>query len=395
MKDLAETLIALGGLFLLGLVTDLLGRRTALPRVTLLLIFGFLIGPSVFDLLPEPSKAWFPTVTHMALVMVGFLLGGKLSFSSFRQHGRLVLWISIAVVVVTAALMLAGLLLLGFSVEVALLLAGIATSTAPAATADVVHEVKATGRFADTLLAIVAVDDAWGLMVFSIMLAVALALTGQGGGDGVLVSTMWDLGGAFVVGVALGVPMAYLTGRIRPGEPTLAEALGVVLLCGGIALWLDVSFLLASMVLGAVVANLARHHKRPFHAIEGIEWPFLILFFVLAGASLHVDSLAAVGLLGAAYIILRVVGRLLGAWAGGVLSNADPHIRRWMGVALMPQAGVALGMALVATQRLPDLSDIILPVVIGATVLFEVIGPVLTRRVLILAGEVPGPSSQP
>ena len=395
MKDLAETLITLGGLFLLGLVTDLLGRRTALPRVTLLLIFGFLIGPSVFDLLPEPSKAWFPAVTHMALVMVGFLLGGKLSFSSFRQHGRLVLWISIAVVVATAALMLAGLLLLGFRVEVALLLAGIATSTAPAATADVVHEAKATGRFADTLLRVVAVDDAWGLMVFSIMLAVALALTGQGGSEDVLVSTMWDLGGAFVVGVALGVPMAYLTGRIQPGEPTLAEALGVVLLCGGIALWLDVSFLLASMVLGAVVANLARHHKRPFHAIEGIEWPFLILFFVLAGASLHVDSLAAVGLLGAAYIILRIVGRLLGAWAGGVLSNADPLMRRWMGVALMPQAGVALGMALVATQRLPDLSDIILPVVIGATVLFEVIGPVLTRRVLILAGEVPNPSSQP
>ncbi|MFQ5937198.1 MAG: cation:proton antiporter [Acidiferrobacterales bacterium] len=395
MEDLAETLITLGGLFPLGLVTDLLGRRTALPRVTLLLIFGFLIGPSVFDLLPEPSKAWFPGVTHMALVMVGFLLGGKLSFSSFRQHGRLVLWISIAVVVATAALMLAGLLLLGFRVEVALLLAGIATSTAPAATADVVHEAKANGRFADTLLRIVAVDDAWGLMVFSIMLAVALALTGQGGGEDVLVSTMWDLGGAFVVGVALGVPMAYLTGRIQPGEPTLAEALGVVLLCGGIALWLDVSFLLASMVLGAAVANLARHHKRPFHAIEGIEWPFLILFFVLAGASLQIDSLAAVGLLGAAYLILRIVGRLLGAWAGGVLSNADPLMRRWMGVALMPQAGVALGMALVATQRLPELSDMILPVVIGATVLFEVIGPVLTRRALILAGEVPNPSSQP
>jgi Kef-type K+ transport system membrane component KefB len=149
------------------------------------------------------------------------------------------------------------------------------------------------------------------------------------------------------------------------------------------------------MVLGAVVANLARHHKRPFHAIEGIEWPFLILFFILAGASLQIDSLATVGLLGAAYIILRIVGRLIGAWAGGVLSNADPLIRRWMGVALMPQAGVALGMALVATQRLPDLSDIILPVVIGATVVFEVIGPVLTRRVLILAGEVPNPSSRP
>jgi len=93
--------------------------------------------------------------------------------------------------------------------------------------------------------------------------------------------------------------------------------------------------------------------------------------------------------------LLRIIGRVLGVWAGAALSNADALTRRWMGIALMPQAGVALGMALVAAQRFPDLSDIILPVVIGATVLFEVIGPVLTRRVLILGGEVPNPSSQP
>ncbi len=395
MEDLAKTLITLGGLFLVGLATDLLGRRTPLPRVTLLLIFGFLIGPSVFDLLPDLSERWFPMVADMALVMVGFLLGGKLTVPSFRRHGRRILWISVAVVVLTAAVMLVGLLILGFRVEIALLLAGIATSTAPAATTDVAHELRAHGRFTRTLLGIVAVDDAWGLIMFSLLLAVVLALTGQGSASEILLLALWEIGGAFLLGVALGIPMAYLTGRIQPGEPTLAEALGVVLLCGGIALWLDVSFLLASMVLGAVVANLARHHRRPFHAIEGIEWPFLILFFVLAGASLHIEALAAVGFVGAAYILLRIIGRVLGVWAGAALSNADALTRRWMGIALMPQAGVALGMALVAAQRFPDLSDIILPVVIGATVLFEVIGPVLTRRALILAGEVPNPSSQP
>ena len=395
MEDLAKTLITLGGLFLVGLATDLLGRRTPLPRVTLLLIFGFLIGPSVFDLLPDLSERWFPMVADMALVMVGFLLGGKLTVPSFRRHGRRILWISVAVVVLTAAVMLVGLLILGFRVEIALLLAGIATSTAPAATTDVAHELRAHGRFTRTLLGIVAVDDALGLIMFSLLLAVVLALTGQGSASEILLLALWEIGGAFLLGVALGIPMAYLTGRIQPGEPTLAEALGVVLLCGGIALWLDVSFLLASMVLGAVVANLARHHRRPFHAIEGIEWPFLILFFVLAGASLHIEALAAVGFVGAAYILLRIIGRVLGVWAGAALSNADALTRRWMGIALMPQAGIALGMALVAAQRFPDLSDIILPVVIGATVLFEVIGPVLTRRVLILAGEVPNPSSQP
>jgi Kef-type K+ transport system membrane component KefB len=182
--------------------------------------------------------------------------------------------------------------------------------------------------------------------------------------------------------------MAYVTGRIRPGEPSLVEALGVVFLCGGIAIWLKVSFLLASMVLGCVVANLARHHIRPFHAIEGIEWPFMILFFVLAGASLQFETLFQIGLVGSAYIILRIIGRLLGGWIGGAITHAKPLMRRWMGIALMPQAGVALGMALVTIEHRPDLGEIILPVVIASTVLFELIGPVLTRIGLSHVGEV-------
>jgi Kef-type K+ transport system membrane component KefB len=283
---------------------------------------------------------------------------------------------------------LIALLLVGVRLEIALLLAGIATSTAPIATVDVVHEARAEGVFTRTLLGIVALDDAWGLIVFSLMLAAVQVVSGYGDGGEAIIAGAWELGGAVFVGIVLGVPMAYLTGRIQPGEPTLAEALGMVLLCGGIAIWLEVSFLLAAMVLGLVVANLARHHSRPFHAIEGIEWPFMILFFLLAGASLHVQSLAEVGLIGAIYIVCRIVGRLLGAWVGGTLSHAAPTLRRWMGMALMPQAGVALGMALVATQRFPQFSETIFPVVIGATVLFEAIGPVLTRTALVHVGDI-------
>jgi Kef-type K+ transport system membrane component KefB len=284
--------------------------------------------------------------------------------------------------------MLVGLLLAGVRLDVALLLAGIAPATAPAATADVVHEVRAHGRFSGTLLGIVAVDDAWGLILFSLMLTAAHGCGEQGGTAVPLLGGAWELGGAFLLGIGLGMPMAYLTGRIQPGEPTLVEALGLVFLCGGIAIWLDVSFILASMVLGGIVANLARHHTRPFHAIEGIEWPFMILFFVLAGASLHIDALYHVGLIGSAYVILRVIGRVLGAWVGGVISRADPLVRRWMGMALMPQAGVALGMALVATERCPTVGEIVLTVVIAATVVFELIGPVMTRIALVRAGEV-------
>ena len=388
MDDTAKTLITLGIVLLLGLVTDAIGQRTKMPRVTLLLIFGFVIGPVGFNFLSTNEEKWFSIVADMALIMIGFLLGEKFTLPFLHKHGKLVFLISVAEAVVTGLVVLIGLLLLGVPKDMALLLAGIATATDPAAITDVVHETHADGEFTRAMLGIVAVDDAWGLIVFSCMLTIAQSFSGQGGTIRPLLTGAWELGGALLVGIVLGIPMAYVTGRIRPGEPSLVEALGVIFLCGGIAIWLKVSFLLASMVLGCVVANLARHHIRPFHAIEGIEWPFMILFFVLAGASLQFETLFQIGFIGSAYIIFRIIGRLLGGWTGGAITHAKPLMRRWMGIVLMPQAGVALGMALVTIEHRPDLGEIILPVVIASTVLFELIGPVLTRIGLIHVGEV-------
>jgi Kef-type K+ transport system membrane component KefB len=283
---------------------------------------------------------------------------------------------------------LIGLWALGVRLDMALALAGIATATAPATTLDVVNEVSADGDFTKTLLGIVAIDDALGLIAFSLLLGLALAVSGDGGSTAILYAGLREVGGAAVLGVCLGIPMAYLTGRIRPGEPTLAEALGLVFLCGGLAVWLEVSFLLAAMAMGAVVAKLASHHQRPFHAIEHVEWPFMILFFVLAGASLELETLWQVGFIGAVYIVLRIAARIAGVWLGCRVSDAAPKIKHWMAFALLPQAGVALGMALVASQRMPELASEILAVAIGATVFFELVGPVLTRMALVKTGEV-------
>jgi Kef-type K+ transport system membrane component KefB len=224
--------------------------------------------------------------------MVAFLLGGELTAALLREHGRAVLVISLVVVVVTAAIVAAGLLALGWPVPVALLLAAIATSTDPAAVSDVVRETDARGPFTKTLLGVVAIDDAWGIAAMSVALALVLGIQSPEAARVVAVDGFVELAGALLVGCALGVPMALLSGRVRAGEPTQAEALGGVLLCGGVALLLEVSFLLAAMTMGVVVANLARHHRRPFRAIEGIEWPFMVLFFVLSGTSLHVTELS-------------------------------------------------------------------------------------------------------
>ena len=382
MDPTAQILLTLGGILLLGLATDVLGQRTLLPRVTLMLLFGMLIGPGMLDLVPTVVADRFELIASMALLMVGFLLGGRLTRDTLRRSGREIISISVTAVIVTSFIVFLGLMLVGVPLEIAILLGCIASATAPAATVDIVMESGYKGRFAELLLAIVALDDAWGLIIFSIGLALVAALAGVDGHASPLLAALRDIGGSVILGLLIGLPAAYMTGRIRQGQPMLTEALGLVFVCGGLALWLDVSFLIASMVMGAVVTNLATHHEYPFHAIEDIEWPFMVIFFVLAGASLEFSALRDIGLIGAVYVVCRIAGKVLGAWLGGSHGRAREETRRWMGVAMLPQAGAAMGMALVATNLLPEYRQVVLSVVISTTVFFELIGPAFTRLAL-------------
>ncbi|WP_421724606.1 cation:proton antiporter [Bauldia sp.] len=379
-------LITIGGLLLAGLAMDAVGRRTHLPRVTLLVLLGIVAGPSVLDIIPD-ADGLYPLAATMALVMVAFLLGGRLTRKVLAEDGVRILGVSTGVVVATAAVVGVGLWLTGFDPVLCLVLAGVATATDPAATQDVVSRSGAKGPFSRVLLGVVAIDDAWGLIAFSLLLAAAHAVVGESVSGSLEVAAV-EIGGAIAIGLAIGLPAAYLTGRLKPGEPTQAEALGVVFLGGGIALAVGASFLLAVMVAGFLIANLARHHARAFHEIEHIEWPFMVLFFVLAGASLDLSALPTIGLLGILYLVLRFAGRVIGGWVGGAATGVAPDQRVWMGMALMPQAGVAMGMALIAVGSFPEYRTEILATTIAASVIFELGGPILTQMALKRADEV-------
>jgi Kef-type K+ transport system membrane component KefB len=203
----------------------------------------------------------------------------------------------------------------------------------------------------------------------------------HGNGDSIssLLLASYHLIGALILGVVIGLPAGQFTGRINPGQPMLVEALGLVFVCGGLALWLDVSFLIAVMVMGAVIANTAKHHEYPFHEIENVEWPFMLVFFVLAGASLEFASLKQLTYIGGIYLFCRFVGKYSGAWLGAKISGVDLPTRNWIGLALMPMAGVEIGMALIAANKFPEFRQVLLTLVISATVIFELFGPLLTR----------------
>lgn len=379
MESVAQFLIALGGILLLGLVTSTLGRRTFLPRVTLLLIFGVIIGKDLLDIIPSIFSDRFEIIADMALLMVGFLLGGKLTISSLRKTADQILWISISAAIATTAIVSLGLIAIGVSKEVAILLGCISSATAPAAVLDVVTESNYKGPFSDLLLSIVALDDAWALMLFGIGISIVTSLNGHGETALPLFIILKEIGGAVILGTLIGLPAAYLTGRIKPGQPILTEALGIVFVAGGLAMMFEVSFLIASMVMGAVIANFAKHHEYPFHVIEDIEWPFMVIFFVLAGASIELNAIKDIGLIGVVYILCRAIGKYLGAMLGGHCSRASKETKRWMGFALLPQAGVAIGMALVASKNFPEYRQVLLSVIISSTIFFEIIGPVFSR----------------
>lgn len=381
-------LLTLGLLFLLGLAADYIGRVSAIPRVSLLLLTGVLLGSIGFDLLPPSILDWFPVITDMALLLVGFLLGGRITLQDMRETGRAVILISVVLVGVGLMIVTGGLMLSGASLTVALLLAAASTATDPAATLDVVEQTGSDGPFTRRLTGIVAVDDIWCILVFSITLSLLGLATGEGSGTIMLVHGVLEVLGAVALGIALGVPMAWLSGRIRAGEPTLVEALGIVFLCGGFAQLFGVSFLLTAIVLGMVVGNLARHHEYAFHEIHHIEWPFMILFFVLTGASLQQFDIGTTGLLIVAYIVFRVIGRFVGGWLGARLAGADRQTARWIGVALLPQAGIASGMILIASQHYRAEEPVLLTVIIATTIVFEIVGPLLTRISLRASGEL-------
>ena len=385
MHETAEFLLTMGGILLLGLITNFIGKRTFLPRVTLLLLFGVLISKDGLDLIPTSFIQLFEVITDLALLMLGFLLGSKFTLSTLKNNGQQLFYISIFAALTTTILVTLGLVIGGVQLPLAIIIGCIAAATDPAATVDAINEFNRKTPFSDLLLKIVAIDDAWALIIFSIGLSMVAALMGTEDIASPMLNTTIEIGGAVILGVALGVPSAALTGKLKPNEPILSEALALVFICGGIAMWLEVSYLIASMVMGATVVNLAKHHEYAFHEIENIESPLMVIFFVLAGASLELGLLKQLGVIGAIYIVMRTIGKFSGAWIGGVFSKATVIEQRWTGLALLPQAGVAIGMALVASHQFPEYRQTLLTIVISSTVLFEILGPICTRFALVQA----------
>lgn len=397
-----DVLLSLGTAILVGLVFNRIVKLLGLPNVTGYLVAGVLIGPSILQIIPETWIGSLNLLVNVALGFIAFSIGGEFRISKIRKLGKSIVVITFFQALVTTALVDIGLLLLApvLKIEpaVAICLGAIATATAPAATLMIVHQYNAKGRVTDILMPVVALDDAIGLMVFSISLAIAKLTLSTGKVDVVsmLVDPLVEIVLSLVVGALIGIVLTFGLGFFRSRNNRLTSIICAVFLGTSLASLIGLSSLLLCMSIGAVMANFYNESEKMIDLTEHWTPAIFLLFFVISGAELDLAIIPTVGLLGVMYLVLRSAGKYFGARIGASVVGETKEVRRYLGVALLPQAGVAIGMSqiVVETFNALDMATLgvkIRAVVLCATLVYELVGPLLTKMVLTKAGEIEKP----
>ena len=398
-----------------ALVAGLLMSRAAkplnLPAVTAYLVAGLIIGPFCigrldiaglgFNSLEEVEA--MDIISQTALGFIAFAIGNEFRLKDLKTMGRAAITVGILQAVITTVLVDCALIALHFmlpsviSLSSAITLGAIAAATAPAATLMVVRQYKAEGPLTKLLLMVVAIDDAVGLVLFSVSFGIASALeTGTISAVSVILEPLIEIGASAVLGALAGYALHFLEKYFHSRSKRLSLAVAFVLLTVGFSqkkfniggVHVGFSLLLVCMVTGTIFCNICETSEELMARIERWTAPLNMLFFILSGAELNLTVLAnpMVILIGVVYIIFRSVGKIGGAYASCRMEKTTPVIQKYLGITLLPQAGVALGMALTAA----NLSDgqMVRSVVLFSVLVYELVGPTLTKWSLFKAGEI-------
>ena len=389
-------LVILGGTF-----GSRLFQKFHIPQVVGCVIVGVILGGDVLNVITRQSIEALEPFTMLALGFIGFMIGAELRRDVFKKYGRqffIILFsqgIGAFLLVAVGVSVMAWLILgkLHISIAMGLVLGAIASATAPATTVNVLWEYKTRGPLTAAILAIVALDDALALLLYRGAATAADALVGTSH-NSIFATALVLLGeivGAILLGFLVGVALCFLLKFVRADDKILAFALASLLLVVGISMIRDIDPILPAMTLGATMANLApRQSKGTFKLVEKFSPPIYISFFVLAGAHMEFSRITLwIVAMMIVFTLCRAAGKVLGSWFGARYSGAPAAVRKYLGICLLPQAGVAIGLAVLAGRQFnADLGHIIIMVVMTATFLMEILGPMLVKIGVKRAGEV-------
>lgn len=385
-----NTLFYLALLLFSGLIFGRIVKLLKLPNVTGYLLAGLLIGPSCFKFLSTDMVSEMELISEIALAFIAFSIGSEFKVSYLKKVGAAPVIIAIFEGLTATLLVTVVLVLFGFDFEISLLLGAIASATAPAATLMVVRQYKAKGPVTETLISVVALDDAVALIAFGFSMAVVNALLhpGQASVAMSILSPFLEIVGSIVLGFILGFVFKYPLKYFKKDSNRLILTAGFVLLGSALATLLGLSSLLLCMCMGAMLVNVSESSGSVFRLTEMFTPPIFLMFFVVSGAGLNVSYLPQIGLIGILYVIVRVIGKVAGASLGAILAKAPEVIKKYIGLTLIPQAGVAIGLSLIAAQTLPEYGAQIRAVILCATFIYELAGPAITKIGLKKAGEI-------
>lgn len=394
----------IGIIILTGLIFGKLAKYIRLPNVTGYIFGGLIIGPSVLGyfgavIVPSNIAEILTPISEIALGFIAFTIGTEFQLSYFKKVGTRPIVIAIFESLFAVIFIFVVLLLFKVEVGFALVLASIGAATAPAATLMVIKQYKAKGEVTETLMSVVAIDDATAMIFFGISVAIAKALGSSSTNITwtifkPIVEIVVSLGLGVIIGLLLTLLLKWFTGRSNRVSVVTALLLITVSISSIFKHFnvpFDFSSLLSCMMAGAVLTNLATDRKTSsiLELIDRFTPPIMISFFVIAGINLNLSVLKTVGVIGLIYIVMRVIGKWTGAWVGGKITKASPEVQKYLGFSLIPQAGVAIGLSLIASTVLePTQAAQLTAVILSATLIYELIGPLITKISLQKAGEI-------
>ena len=394
--------LAIGIIIVIGFLGGLVTEKIKFPRITGYIIIGLLLSPSLLNVISAETIENLDIVTNIALGVIAFLIGGSLRLEPIRKLGKSIAWITIfqslgTWLIVTLLLVFLSPLILDIPsatwsqtyFPLALIIGAISSATAPAAVMAIIHEYKASGPLTTTLMAVVALDDAIAVIAFAVALGVLQPLVNGAGGisfSQMLGVPFLHIAEAIAIGILFGFTLIYIAKLVKTPDLLLVLVLGMILLGDGVAELLGISAILTNMVAGFIVINRAKK-REIFLVVERIEEVVYAMFFVLAGLHFDLGAMKSAGILALLIVLGRSLGKYFGTRAGATISHAPSGVKKYLGLALLPKAGVTIGLVLLAKRAFPTLGVIMVNAVLASVIINELIAPLLTKYAIFKAGE--------
>jgi Kef-type K+ transport system membrane component KefB len=388
-----DILLKVSIILVVGFIGGKLAKLIKLPNVSGYLVAGLLLGPSLFNFVNMDDVNAFSVISELALAVIAFSIGSEFVIKEMKKVGKAIAIITLAEVI-GAVFIVFGVMyyIVKMPLPFSLVIASMSAATAPAATLLVIRQYRADGPLTKTILPVVALDDVYGIMVFGIAISVAkLLLTGGNLSPIEMISKpLIEIVGSLILGLLFGFALTFVRRILEGRDEKQIVSLAFIGVATGVSNALGLSPLLTNIVMGTVIANTLKNPKGIFDAINDFASPLFVMFFTLAGASLDINILYSIGVVGIAYILARGIGKYLGAWVGAKMVNSKKQVRRYLGLALLPQGGISIGLSVIVRQQLPEYAQLITTIIMFGVLIYEVTGPIFAKIAISKAKEING-----